>query len=492
MGARLGGPGVDSMTPELSKDLDAERAVLGAVLVNDAHLRKVRGVLGPQDFYRTEHGQIYGAMLELAGEGAPVDPVTVCGRLRGRVEPGVVSALIDGIPKAARAVSYALRVKETARRRALQKLSAGIVESAGNGVPFADVLRSVHDLADAGRAFEASQHPCARVLAEIPSEAIEYSVRDFLRRRGVHVIYGPSSAGKTFLLLRVVAELLAGTSVDLFGHPHLRMLMPWRRVLWVSAEETGGRLRARWDMVLAGMATSAENHGGGLLYRWAFEENAPVTLDRLEQVLDVDGDVAAVVLDSWTALAPPTFEGRTVEWDADNYATRRLLGRLRELVERRHLVLLIVHHTGKDLERGPRGPSELVNGADTVIRLEPKPQNHLRVVVEKQRDGPVLPAFVLKRSFDTGAYRARYEEPEEKTVRLTAGQAQVLAFLTGRGTASAAHVIAGTGLKRPGVRDALDALAERHLIEPTGETDERRSPLWRVVARGGAPGGVDE
>jgi DNA-binding MarR family transcriptional regulator len=104
----------------------------------------------------------------------------------------------------------------------------------------------------------------------------------------------------------------------------------------------------------------------------------------------------------------------------------------------------------------------------------------------------VLPAFVLKRSFDTGAYRTRYEEPEEKAVPLTAGQAQVLAFLTGRGTASAAHVIAGTGLKRPGVRDALDALAERHLIEPTGETDKRRSPLWRVVARGGAPSGADE
>lgn len=71
--------------------LEAEQAVLGACLLlgEDAlgPLIEEHG-LGPECFYRPQHGVIFAAMLELHRLGAPVDTLTVLDRLRstGRLE----------------------------------------------------------------------------------------------------------------------------------------------------------------------------------------------------------------------------------------------------------------------------------------------------------------------------------------------------------------------------------------------------------------------
>jgi hypothetical protein len=62
-------------------NLEAEEAVLGAVLAAGRLLGEVAAVLEEADFYRPAHRTIWRAILRLADRGQPTDPVTVLGEL---------------------------------------------------------------------------------------------------------------------------------------------------------------------------------------------------------------------------------------------------------------------------------------------------------------------------------------------------------------------------------------------------------------------------
>ena len=62
-------------------NLEAEEAVLGAVLAAGRLLVEVAALLEEADFYRPAHRAIWRAMLRLADRGQPTDPVTVLGEL---------------------------------------------------------------------------------------------------------------------------------------------------------------------------------------------------------------------------------------------------------------------------------------------------------------------------------------------------------------------------------------------------------------------------
>ena len=58
-------------------DLEAERAVLGTILLdNDAAVPAAK-TLTPEDFHGEAHRLIFGAMLSLKERGEPIDAVTV-------------------------------------------------------------------------------------------------------------------------------------------------------------------------------------------------------------------------------------------------------------------------------------------------------------------------------------------------------------------------------------------------------------------------------
>jgi hypothetical protein len=60
-------------------NLEAEEAVLGAVLASGRLLVEVAALVEEADFYRPAHRAIWRAILRLADRGQPTDPVTVLG-----------------------------------------------------------------------------------------------------------------------------------------------------------------------------------------------------------------------------------------------------------------------------------------------------------------------------------------------------------------------------------------------------------------------------
>ena len=117
-------PQVRVVDRELPRDLDAERSVLGAVLLHGEALVEVRDLLTPQDFFRDAHRRIFNAMLELADLNKPIDLVMLKQQLgRDDVEevggPAYIASLIDGVPRSTNIVHYADIIKEKASLRSI-------------------------------------------------------------------------------------------------------------------------------------------------------------------------------------------------------------------------------------------------------------------------------------------------------------------------------------------------------------------------------------
>jgi replicative DNA helicase len=108
-------------------DLDAEQAVLGAILLSDRSLYAlvIEEGLRPSDFYHERHAHVYEAMLSLYNESQPVDPLTVTERLArmGHLDAvggrGAIEELTGVVPAAGHARRYAQIVRDAALLRRL-------------------------------------------------------------------------------------------------------------------------------------------------------------------------------------------------------------------------------------------------------------------------------------------------------------------------------------------------------------------------------------
>lgn len=110
-------------------NLEAEKAVLGCVLVNDALVNKVLSIIQPDHFYRDGHSCIWNAMVDMVARNESIDALTLRDELIRRNEldrsGGVayISSLTDGIPKAANIVSYASIVRDCYQMRQVLQVS---------------------------------------------------------------------------------------------------------------------------------------------------------------------------------------------------------------------------------------------------------------------------------------------------------------------------------------------------------------------------------
>jgi replicative DNA helicase len=118
-------------------NLEAEKSVLGAVLLDERHLYAllVEEHLRPEHFYREQHGAVFAAMIELHETDHKIDPLTVAESLRenGRLEEAggadTIDELAGWVPAAGHAREYGRIVRDNAQLRALLTTSYQIQSS---------------------------------------------------------------------------------------------------------------------------------------------------------------------------------------------------------------------------------------------------------------------------------------------------------------------------------------------------------------------------
>jgi len=114
-------------------NLDAESAVLGALLLSKEALDNVVQGLRPADFYRQAHRTIFETILTMSTEGLEVDVLTLSHSLAkgGRLDQvggmAYLAQLSEAVPSAANADYYAQIVRNAAVRRNLIDVSSKLI-----------------------------------------------------------------------------------------------------------------------------------------------------------------------------------------------------------------------------------------------------------------------------------------------------------------------------------------------------------------------------
>ena len=135
-----------SLERPLPHNLEAERSILGAVLLDNHSLNAAVEKIRAEDFFLPQHRQIFQRMIQLAENQQAIDVVTLMDDLsrRGELDSagGVpyLSQLADGLPRATNVEHYARIVKEKAVLRNLAYSAAAIQEQALAGGDDADVI----------------------------------------------------------------------------------------------------------------------------------------------------------------------------------------------------------------------------------------------------------------------------------------------------------------------------------------------------------------
>ncbi|MFL6229343.1 MAG: replicative DNA helicase [Pyrinomonadaceae bacterium] len=132
-----GDPSRDQMLERpLPHSADAERAILGAIILDNALVNQSIELLRPDDFYVRAHQHVFRAMISMSERGAEINPILLGEELRreGVLEQvgGItfISELTYGLPHFTNVAAYAKVVKDKSLMRQLVKVSNKITSEA--------------------------------------------------------------------------------------------------------------------------------------------------------------------------------------------------------------------------------------------------------------------------------------------------------------------------------------------------------------------------
>src|SRR6187455_801342 len=130
----------------LPHNLEAERSVLGAILLHNDAFNLAAEVIDAKDFYRDAHRRIFDKMVKLVERGGAIDLITLkeelgrSGDLDEVGGPAYITALVDGVPRSMNVEHYARIIKEKATLRNLIFSANKILATAYEAEEEADLI----------------------------------------------------------------------------------------------------------------------------------------------------------------------------------------------------------------------------------------------------------------------------------------------------------------------------------------------------------------
>jgi replicative DNA helicase len=422
----------DVAVPErtLPHSLDAEKSVLGAVLIHNEAFNYAAEVISSRDFFRDAHRRIFEKMERLSERGDAIDLVTLKEELTrgGDLEEvggaAYLVSLVDGVPRSTNVEHYARIVKEKAALRGLILASQQISARAYEAEDDPNVI-----LDEAEQAIFAIAEDRARVgfvsMREIVDESMPKIEQLFEQRRLVTgvgtgftdldqmtrglqpgdlvIVAARPSMGKTSLVLNIAehASIKDGQTVGFFS------LEMSREQLFIRLLTSVARIDAHRLMTGAVGSRDYEglSHGVGVLSEARLYIDDSPGLGVLEmraksRRLAAEHGLGLIIVDYLQLMTGRgRFDNRTLELAA---ISRGLKGLAKEL--RIPVVAL------SQLSRAPETRSDhrpllsdlresgaLEQDADVVLMLyradmypdaKPEEEGKAELIIAKQRNGP--------------------------------------------------------------------------------------------------------
>src|SRR3989442_4342829 len=224
----------------LPHNLEAERSVLGAILLHNDAFNLAAEVIDARDFFRDAHRRIFDKMVTLSERGDAIDLVTLkeelgrAGELEDVGGPAYITALVDGVPRSTNVEHYARIIKEKATLRNLIFASNKILATAYDGEEEADVILdqaehaifaiaddkvrdgfvSLRDLAQSSLETIERLHAHKELITGVPTGFTDLDeMTSGLQPSDLIIIAARPSMGKTSLVLNMAQHV--GTKTDM-------------------------------------------------------------------------------------------------------------------------------------------------------------------------------------------------------------------------------------------------------------------------------------
>lgn len=223
--------------------LEAEEAVVGAMIINQDIIQEVEEVLCKEDFYNANLSIIFKIILSLYKNKYPVDIITVTDELKKRnFLEGVggqeyLTNLIFSVPTTANVMYYAEIVKQKSILRKVTKKSELLLNTLQTG----DIQQAKHlieDLTNETNFIESGNFEDIKVLTI--SEAAEndrrqgthlWLVQNFIPEKGLVIFSGRPKHGKTTVLYKIISDVVS-------GRPCFGRATKMAKVLWLTFENS--------------------------------------------------------------------------------------------------------------------------------------------------------------------------------------------------------------------------------------------------------------
>lgn len=222
--------------PALPSNIEAEQALLGAILNNNEAYHRVIGLVGPEHFFEPIHAQIFELMGKFAKVGKTADPVTLKTSLPVEFIEGMNMAqylgrLMAEATTVINSVDYAKAIRDLATRRSLIEISAAMSHEASHydteftaGQQIEEAEKALHELAKTGQTHKGFQ-TFSNALADAVTQAGEAYKRDGglsgfatgltdldrlmggLQRSDLIVLAGRPAMGKTALATNIAFHI---------------------------------------------------------------------------------------------------------------------------------------------------------------------------------------------------------------------------------------------------------------------------------------------
>jgi archaellum biogenesis ATPase FlaH len=386
--------------PNLPGDIEAEKALLGSILINPDLFTDLVATVKVDDFSIIRHRWIWEAMGKLAEAGTQIDYVTLSdalspnGRLKELGGQSYLTMLLGHTPTAMNADEYAKIVRDKAIKRNIYLLSKGLTTNALQDKPSDEVMQQIEEfMASSSTRFGATERMVmtAEKLCLSDIGDLSWILKDWIMAGGINLIAGMPAAGKSFLALDLAIGM-ASTGLAWDNRP-----VTQGKVLYHFLDGSYRGMRSRIQKLCAGRGIQPP---ADLIFDFS-----PLNLKVPSEVMAFRQrirrlDAALVVFDVMAKFMPGADENSVADISP-------MMNTLREIANQHGTTFILIHHLNKgghsDLAYRVRGSTDILGSVDTAIVVTHENQHSQQsirtIIPQKVRE--TLPPASLQYQLDS-------------------------------------------------------------------------------------------
>jgi replicative DNA helicase len=413
------------------QNLEAEQAVLGAVLLQSEALISVMERIDTEDFYDKSHQLIYEAMVNLGEENQPIDLITLTSLLQDRAQledvGGVsyLAKLANAVPTAANVDYYAQIIEEKSMlrrliRTATQIVSEGYTGGEDVGSMLGDAERKILEISNrrSGSGFIAIRDVLMEVfervemLSEnsgnttgIPTGFIDLDkMTAGFQRSDLIIVAARPSVGKTAFALNIAQnvavrakETVAIFSLEMSAAQLVQRMICAEANLDASVMRTGEFKEEDWMKLTMGIASLSESD----IY---IDDTPGITVSEIRakcRRLKKEKGLGMIVIDYLQLIS-----GRGKAGENRQQEVSEISRTLKQIARELHVPVIALSQLSRGVEQRQdkrpmmsdlRESGSIEQDADIVSFLyrddyynqETEKKNIIEIIIAKQRNGPV-------------------------------------------------------------------------------------------------------